>query len=102
MGPGGATGRELRSVLPCAREARRRLDGTAQPQFGDLPVAVLTSRAWGRKWLEMHRGLAARSRVRSHVVSDDRYHNIHMAHPDAVVEAPTDILGLARAGAAAP
>ena len=40
----------------------------------------------------MHRELAARSRASTHRVFDDRFHNIHMAHPDAVVDAVDEIL----------
>jgi pimeloyl-ACP methyl ester carboxylesterase len=93
MGPGGAAGRELRSVLPTAREAQRRLARVVQPQFGDLPQAVLSSHAWGgEQWVGMHRELAARSRVSTHRVFQDRFHNIHMQHPDAVVDAINEIL----------
>jgi pimeloyl-ACP methyl ester carboxylesterase len=93
MGPGGAAGPELRSVLPAAREAQRRLAGIAQPQFGDLPLAVLSGHAWGgEKWVGMHRELAARSRVSTHHVFEDRFHNIHMQHPDAVIDAIDEVL----------
>jgi pimeloyl-ACP methyl ester carboxylesterase len=93
MGPGGAAGGELRSVLSCAREAQRRTADVVQPQFGDLPLVVLSSHAWGGdRWVDMHRELAARSRAGTHRVMDDRFHNIHMAHPDAVVDAVDDIL----------
>jgi hypothetical protein len=93
LGPGGAAGPELRSVLPCAHEAKRRVAGVAQPQFGDLPMAVLSSHAWGGEdRVRMHRGLAARSRASSHRVLDDRFHDIHMAHPDAVVGAVQELL----------
>jgi pimeloyl-ACP methyl ester carboxylesterase len=93
MGPGGAAGRELRSVLPVAREAQRRLTGVVQPQFDDLPLAVLSSHAWGgEKWVGMHRELAARSRVSTHRVFSDPCHNIHMQHPDAVLDAIDEIL----------
>jgi pimeloyl-ACP methyl ester carboxylesterase len=91
-GPGGATGPELRSVLPCAREAQRLLHGVAQPQFGDLPLAVLTSRAWGDTWVDMQRRLVDRSRAATHTVFDDRHHNVHLAHPDAVVHAVADVI----------
>jgi pimeloyl-ACP methyl ester carboxylesterase len=98
MGPGGAAGPELRSVLPCAREAQRRTAGVVQPQFGDLPLAVLSSHAWGGDtWVGMHRELAARSRASSHRVFDDRFHNIHMAHPDDVVDAVEEVLRMAGA-----
>ncbi|MGR7023690.1 alpha/beta hydrolase [Geodermatophilus sp. URMC 62] len=93
MGPGGAAGPELRSVLPCAREAQQRIADVGRPQFGDLPLAVLSSHARGsERWVGMHRELAARSRAATHREFDDRFHNIHMAHPDAVVDAVDDVL----------
>jgi pimeloyl-ACP methyl ester carboxylesterase len=93
MGPGAAAGPELRSVLPSAREAQQRLAGVVQPQHGDLPLAVLSSHAWGgEKWVDMHRELATRSRSGSHRIFDDRCHNIHMAHPEAVIEAVEQVL----------
>ncbi|MGY1638933.1 alpha/beta fold hydrolase [Geodermatophilus sp. SYSU D00742] len=88
----GAAAAELRSVLSCAREARRRTTGVVQPQFGDLPLVVLTSRAWGGKWVAMQRELATRSRRGTHLVFDDRWHNIHMAHSDAIADAVTAVL----------
>ena len=70
-----------------------------QPLFGDLPLAVLTSRAWGEQWVDLQRSLAARSHVASHTVFDDRHHNVHLAHPDAVVQAVAGVIQLASAAA---
>jgi pimeloyl-ACP methyl ester carboxylesterase len=92
MGPRGGAGRELRAVLPCARHAQGIMDGVEHPQFGDLPLAVLTSHAWGDEWVDMQRELATRSRMSTQRVFDDRCHNIHMQHPDAVVEAVRNLL----------
>jgi pimeloyl-ACP methyl ester carboxylesterase len=92
MGPRGGAGREVRAVLPCARHVQRDVGGIAQPPFGDLPLAVLSSRVWGDKWVAMQRDLATRSRRSSHPIFDDRCHNIHMEHPDAVVEAVSALL----------
>jgi hypothetical protein len=39
----------------------------------------------------MHRALAARSGRSIHRVLDDRFHNIHMAHPDTVIEAVREV-----------
>jgi pimeloyl-ACP methyl ester carboxylesterase len=97
MGPGGAAGAELRSVLPCAREAKRRAAGAVGPRFGDLPLAVLSSSAWGDRWVGMQRDLAACSRSSTHRVLADRFHNIHMQHPDAVVAAVHEVLDAAQA-----
>jgi pimeloyl-ACP methyl ester carboxylesterase len=92
MGPRGGAGRELRAVLPSAREAQRRMTGLEYPRFGDLPVAVLSSQAWGGTWVDMQRDLARYSRTSTHHVFGDRCHNVHMKHPDAVVRAVTDLL----------
>jgi hypothetical protein len=93
----GAAGAELPSVLPAAVEAERRRAGLAAPEFGDLPSGVLTSRAWGQRWVEMHRELATRSRSSFHRITGDRSHNIHMRHAELVADAIRDV-----ANAAAP
>jgi pimeloyl-ACP methyl ester carboxylesterase len=82
----GAAGAELRSVLPTARYAHQQQSTAHQPQFGDLPLGVLTSRAYGDRWVEMHREVATRSRRSSYHVTEDRSHNIHMRHPDLVAD----------------
>jgi pimeloyl-ACP methyl ester carboxylesterase len=92
VGPRGGTGREVRAVLRAAREAQRRMRGVVQPELGDLPLAVLSSRVWGAKWVDMQGALAVRSRNSVHRVFYDRCHNVHMQHPDAVVEAVTNLL----------
>jgi hypothetical protein len=68
------------------------MDGIVQPQLGDLPLGVLSSHAWGDKWVETQRDLATRSHTSTHRIFDDRCHNIHTQHPDAVVEAISDLL----------
>jgi hypothetical protein len=60
-------------------------------------MAVLSSRAYGQKWLSMQRGLTAASRCSSQVVFDDRHHNIHLAHPDAVVRSVANLVQTATA-----
>lgn len=94
-GFGGDARQELRSVLPTAAEAQRRRAGIAAPQFGDLPLGVLSSHAWGDKWIEMHRELVTRSRSSFHRITGDRSHNIHMRHPDLVTNAIRDVAGCA-------
>jgi hypothetical protein len=91
VGPRGGAGRELRAVLPCARQGQRSLDGIVQPQFGDLPLGVLSSHAWGDKLVDTQRDLATRSHKHPPHF-DDRCHNIRMQHPDAVAEAVSDLL----------
>ena len=82
----GAASSELRSVLPAAVEAQRRRAGLAAPELGDLPLGVLTSRAWGQKWVDMHRELATRSRSSFHRITGDRSHNIHMRHAALIID----------------
>ena len=83
----GAAGPELRSVLPTAAESQRRRAGTTAPPFGDLPLGVLTSHAWGAKWIEMHRELPTRSRSSFHQVTGKRSHNVHIRHPCLAADA---------------
>ena len=78
---------ELRSVLATARQAHDQQAFIEQPQFGDLPLAVLTSHAYGAKWIGMQREIVKRSRQSFQRITDDRSHNIHMRHPDLVVDA---------------
>ena len=87
----GTAGAELRSVLPAAAEAQRRRAGRTALDFGDLPLGVLTSHAWGRKWMDMHRELATRSRCSFHRLTGDRSHNIHMRHAELVVNVIRDV-----------
>lgn len=83
----GAAGPELRSVVPAAAQTQQHKAGLTAPQFGDLPLAVLTSRAWGGRWIEMHRELATRSTNSFHQITEDRSHNIHIRHPRLVADA---------------
>jgi len=87
----GAAGAEMRSVLPAAAKAQRRRVGAVVPEFDDLPLGVLTSRAWGQKWVDMHRELATRSRSSFHRITGDRSHNIHMRHAALVVDSIRDV-----------
>jgi hypothetical protein len=92
----GAAGQELRLVLPTAAEAQRRRAGLPAQQFGDLPLGVLTSHAWGDKWIETHRELARRSRSSFHQITSDRSHNIHIRHPDLVADSVRNVADRAR------
>src|SRR5690349_19098439 len=93
----GAAGAELRSVLPAAAEAQWRRVGVAAPELGDLPLGVLTSLAWGQKWVDMHRELATRSRSSFHRITGDRSHNIHMRHAALVADAIRDVASIGKA-----
>ncbi|RKR86564.1 pimeloyl-ACP methyl ester carboxylesterase [Micromonospora pisi] len=88
--------RELRSGLRSAREAERFTFGVQEPRFGDLPLAVLTSRAYGSRWVAMNSELVTRARSSVHRLINDRSHNIHMRHPDLVVDAIQEIIARAR------
>jgi hypothetical protein len=67
------------------------------PQFGDLPLGVLASHAFGDQWIEWQQGVAARSRRSLVRVTDTKGHNIHLRHPELVVQAIRDVVGMARA-----
>lgn len=82
---------ELGSVIPTA--ARVLGDGAlhgAQP-FGDLPMAVVSSRAYGAKWRVLQQELANRSRRSSWQETGDRDHNVHMSHPELVADAIEEV-----------
>jgi pimeloyl-ACP methyl ester carboxylesterase len=66
--------------------------GGAEPQFGDLPMAVLTNPGFGEDWIAKHRELAARSSGSFHLISDRAGHSIQMARPELVVEAIQRVL----------
>jgi pimeloyl-ACP methyl ester carboxylesterase len=81
----GAAGAELRSVLPAARYAEQHADDPSQ-DLGQVPIALITSHAYGETWVQMHRDMAARWSRAAHSVTDDRSHNIHMRHPNLVAD----------------
>lgn len=80
---------ELRSVLPIARAAAAILEGPGSPSS---PVAMLTSRAYGPKWVRMHDAIAATLPGSTHVHLDGHHHNIHMTDPELVVDAVRSML----------
>ncbi len=83
----GATAAELRSVLPSVDDARRAPHRTSEPAFMALPVVVLASSAFGDKWLAWQRELSERATDHVFAATGTRSHNIHMRHPDRVVDA---------------
>lgn len=89
-----AAGQELRSVLAVAAAAEQ--DADADAGLVGMPVAVLTSHAWGEKWVAMHREVVAALGARDHRVTDDGSHNIHLRHPDLVADAVLRVLDAAR------
>lgn len=72
-----------------------------QPQFGDLPMVVLTNPGFGEDWIGMHRELAGRSRNSSHQISDRNGHNLQMLRPDLVLTAIRQVVDEARRRATA-
>ncbi len=87
----GATAAELRSVLPSVDNARRTRDTASEPEFGELPVAVLGSNAFGDKWLAWQRELREQSTDNTFIETGTRSHNIHMRHPDLVADAIREV-----------
>lgn len=73
--------------------AAQRKPDSEQPQFGDLPIAVLTNPGFGEQWGEMHRELAGRSRNSIHRISDRKGHNLHLLRPDLVIDAVRHVVG---------
>jgi pimeloyl-ACP methyl ester carboxylesterase len=92
-----AAGDELRAVLTLADEAARLGEGIPEPRLGDLPLGILTSHAFGDKWLAWHRELTARSTNSFQRVTDTTAHNVHLRHPELVVQAIRDVVGMAHA-----
>lgn len=66
--------------------AGQRKPDAEQPQFGDLPLVVLSNPGFGEGWIEMHRELGTRSQNSVHWISDKKGHNLQMHRPDLVVK----------------
>lgn len=81
---------ELKAVLPVAREAAVEL-GIGEP-LGDLPVAVLTSRAFGRRWRDLHDDIAARYPGATNETTGTRAHNIQLRHVQQVAQTVRAVL----------
>ena len=92
-----AAGDELRAVLAAAEAAKHLGEGVQEPRFGSLPLGILTSHAFGDKWIEWHRELATRSSHSFHRITDTSSHNIHLRHPEMVVQAVRDVVSMAHA-----
>ncbi|MDF2627536.1 MAG: alpha/beta hydrolase [Symbiobacteriaceae bacterium] len=79
--------REFAAAMPILEEASRQMQsGAGGPQFGDMPLVVLTNPGNGEGWIEMQRELASRSANSIHRVSDRPGHNLQMVRPELVVE----------------
>jgi pimeloyl-ACP methyl ester carboxylesterase len=94
---GSRAGSELQVVIPATRAAQQVRTGVVDPQFGDLPLGVLASHAFGDRWIEWQRSVAARSRRSFLRVTDTKAHNIHLRHPELVVQAIRDVVEMTRA-----
>jgi pimeloyl-ACP methyl ester carboxylesterase len=84
---------ELRSVRAAARAAAPLLDSTPdRPVFGDRPLVVVSSAAYGPRWEAWQAQWATSSRRAIHERTGDRAHNIHLRHPYRVVDAVRMVL----------
>jgi pimeloyl-ACP methyl ester carboxylesterase len=83
----GNAGQELAAVLPAA--AHFTTLATAPP---DVPVAVVHSSAYGRRWEQMQRDVAEELHALTVHSTRARRHNIHMVRPDIVIQAIEDVL----------
>jgi pimeloyl-ACP methyl ester carboxylesterase len=92
----GNAGRELRSVLGVAAAANRTPAAHEHGPEHTLPTVILTSHAYGAKWVGMQQRAAANFQAASHIVLPERSHNIHMSRPELVAEAARQILALAQ------
>ena len=92
----GAAANELGRTVRAAEEAKKLREGATDPQFGDLPLGVLTSLAFGDKWIQWHREMAARSTNSFHRITDTKAHNIHLRNPDTVIDAIRQLVNVAR------
>jgi hypothetical protein len=84
----GGAGDELRSVLPAVREAA---SDTSAPPAG-FPVAVLASKAFGDRWVGWQQEQAAAYIASSYRATGTKLHNIHLRHPDLIVETVLDMV----------
>lgn len=93
---------ELRAVPGVARDAAQLFDVTAPGcAFDDLPLAVVSSSAYGPKWEAWQEQWAAQSGRSVHIRTGDRSHDIHLCHPDLVIDAVREVLAHGRRRAAA-
>jgi hypothetical protein len=88
---------EFHAVFPMLAAATAQMkEGAEGPQFGEMPLAVLTNPGFGTEWTAMHRELASRSANSIHWISDQKGHNLQMPRPDLVVDAIRHVVDGAR------
>jgi hypothetical protein len=85
---------ELRLVIPVAAAAAE-----LRTPFPDVSVTQISSRAYGKKWIEMHDDIARRYPRSAHALSGTPFHNIHTAHPELVARAVLDTVSSINDGA---
>ena len=86
---------ELGAVIYVTKEVKCRRQNVVEPEFGDLPMRVLTSSAFGERWIEWQRQLAARSSNGVQRLTGTRSHNVHLRYPELVVDAIDEVVGRA-------
>lgn len=88
---------ELRAAFRLieAAEAQRQAL-VSGPQFGDLPLVVLSNPSFGEAWTAMQRELSTRSSQGVHRVSDRPGHCIQMPRPQLVIGAIREVVDEAR------
>jgi hypothetical protein len=95
-GFGHGAAAELRAVPAVARAAAPLLDPGA---LGGLPLGVVSSAAYGPKWETWQGQWTTGARWHVHTRTGDRYHDVHLRHPELVVDVVRQVLA-ASAGAA--
>lgn len=99
-GVGG--GREFKAIFPFLDEAARQMKAASEgPQFGNLPMVVLSNPGFGEWWVELHRELAGRSANSIHRISDHKGHSLQMPRPDLVIDAVSHVVEQVRRRAGA-
>lgn len=87
----GNAGNELTSVLDVATSSKHVHSALSQQAEHALPTMVLTSHAYGRKWVAMQQRMASQFQNGLHLILPDRSHNMHMSQPELVAEAAMKI-----------
>ncbi|MCM3744606.1 alpha/beta hydrolase [Sporosarcina luteola] len=85
---GKTAGLEFRGAWPHLAAAANQLRNNREnPQFGDLPIAVVNNPGFGAQWTDMQKELASRSTNSIHKTSDRKGHSLQMPRPEYVIEA---------------
>ena len=87
----GNAGSELESVPGVAASANDVQAAASQHPERIVPTIILTSRAYGSKWVAMQQRMAFQFETALHLILPDRSHNIHMFRPELVAEAAKTI-----------